>query len=231
MPGAACPGNVSRHLSAWGWIAVVAAVALVNLPLLQPLLRGEPEASVQGPAFQDGFDRTEVGTNWWSAGGPWMLRRGELWGAGTRNDPIWLGMRLPRDVAIEFTARSETATGTRPGDIKFEVFGNGRDHGSGYVLIFGGWGNSLSVIARQDEHGPDRVERSDRRVEIGRTYRMRVERRGDRLRWLVDGEEFLVLDDPQPLEGPGHDRFGFSSWDADLFFDQIHVRPLGGEET
>lgn len=137
-------------------------------------------------------------------------------GAGTRNAPLWLRMRLPRDVAVEFTARSKTASGSRPGDVKLEIFGDGRDHGSGYVLVFGGWGNALSVIARQDA--------------IGRTYRMRVERRGARLRWLVDGEEFLVLDDPQPLEGAGDDRFGFSSWEADLFFDEFRVEPLGGGE-
>jgi len=225
------PRRVSgRRLSGRGWAAVGASVALASLPLLQPIFRGEAAASVPGRSFQDGFDRPELGPHWWSAGGPWMLRGGQLWGAGTRNNPLWLGMRLPPDVAVEFTARSESATGSRPGDIKLEIFGNGRDHGSGYVLVFGGWGNSLSVIARQDEHGADRVERSDRTVEIGRTYRMRVERRGARLRWLVDGAEFLVLEDPRPLEGAGHDRFGFSSWDADVFFDDLRVEPLGDKE-
>jgi hypothetical protein len=224
--GIAPPDVVRRPLSGLGWGAVAAAVALANLPLLQPLFRGEAPASIPGPAFRDRFDRAEVGPRWRSSGGPWMLRGGELWGAGTRNAALWLGMRLPRDVAVEFTARSETATGSHPGDIKFEIFGNGRDHASGYVLVFGGWGNSLSVIGRMDEHGADRIERGDRRVEIGRTYRMRVERRGTLLRWLVDGEEFLVLDDPHPLEGAGHDRFGFSSWDADVFFDDLRIEPL-----
>ena len=155
-----------------------------------------------------------------------MIRRGELWGAGTRNNPLWLAMALPHDVAVEFTARSETATGTRPGDIKLEIFGDGRAAASGYVLVFGGWGNAVSAIARRDEHGADRVERRDRKVEPGRTYRMRVERRGQVLRWLVDGEEFLVFQDPAPLAGPGHDRFGFSCWDADLFFDDLRIEPL-----
>jgi hypothetical protein len=112
------------------------------------------------------------------------------------------------------------ASGSRPGDVKLALFGNGRDHASDYVFVLGGWGNSDSVIARLDEHG------SDRKVEIGRNYRMRVERGGSRLRWLVDGQEFLGLDDPRPLEGAGHDRFGFSSWDADVFFDDLRVEPL-----
>jgi hypothetical protein len=204
-------------------------VALAAAPFLSPLLAGAAPAHLPGPSFTDGFERREVGPDWWSTGGPWMIRRGELWGAGTRNNPLWLAMPLPRDVAVSFTARSETATGTRPGDIKLEIFGDGRAAASGYVLIFGGWGNSVSVIARRDEHGADRVERTDRRVEPGRTYRMRVERRGQVLRWFVDGEEFLVLDDPAPLSGPGHDRFAFSSWDADLFFDDLRVEPIHAE--
>lgn len=208
------------------WALLVAAVALASAPLLQLPFRGEAPATLPGPGFEDRFERPEVGPHWWSTGGPWMIRRGELWGAGTRNNPLWLEMPLPRDVAVAFTARSETATGTRPGDIKVEIFGDGRAAASGYVLVFGGWGNAVSTIARLDEHGPDRVERRDRRVEPGHTYRMRVERRGRVLRWLVDGEEFLAIDDPTPLSGPGHDRFGFSSWDADLFFDDLRIEPL-----
>ena len=212
-----------------GWIATCGAVALAGVPFLTPILAGEAPAHLPGPSFADDFERREVGPSWWSTGGPWAIRRGELWGAGARNNPLWLAMPLPRDVAVAFTARSETSTGTRPGDIKVEIFGNGRSAASGYVLIFGGWGNSTSAIARLDEHGADRVERADRRVEPGRTYRMVVERRGRVLRWIVDGAEFLVLDDPAPLAGRGHDRFGFSSWDSDLFFDDLRIERLPAE--
>ncbi len=227
-PGAPPPSPPPpRRLSAGGWALVVLALALPAAPFVHLALRGEAAVTVSGPPFSDSFDRDEPGPDWWSAGGPWTIRGGALRGAGTRNEPLWLRMRLPRDVAVEFTARSETATGSRPGDIKVEIFGDGRTHGSGYVLVLGGWGNSRSVIARLDEHGPDVVARTDWKVEPGRTYRMRVERSGGTLRWLVDGEELLAMDDPRPLEGPGHDRFGFSSWDADLFFDELRIEPLG----
>ena len=225
--GDASPGKApGGALSARGWLWVGAAAILANAAFLQLWLRGEPAATVTGPRFADDFERSRLGPDWWSAGGHWQIRDGELWSPAARNNPLWLRMRLPRDVAIEFDARSETAGGPRAGDIKVELFGDGRDHSSGYVLVFGGWGNETSVIARLDEHGSDRSERKDRRVEPGRTYHMRLERRGRELRWFVDGELFLAYDDPAPLEGKGHDRFGFSSWDADLFFDRLRVEPL-----
>ena len=40
------------------------------------------------------------------------------------------------------------------GDVRAELFGDGTDHGSGYVLVHGGWGNTLSVLARLAENAP-----------------------------------------------------------------------------
>jgi hypothetical protein len=216
-----------RPLRWRGWLVLALCVLAVNLPLLHRALRGEAPVHFPGPRFADAFDRKAIGPGWWTLGGHWRIANGELWSPAVKNDPLWLEMRLPRDVAVEFDARSETAGGSRPGDIKFEIFGDGRDHQSGYVCIFGGWGNEISVIARLDEHGADRKERRDRKVEPGRTYHMRVERRGHVLRWLVDGAPFLEFDDPHPLAGKGHDRFGFSGWEADLFFDNLRIEPLG----
>jgi hypothetical protein len=215
-----------RPLSWRGWTTIAACVLAANAALLHHWLRDDAPVTVPDPGFTDRFDRASIGPNYFSTGAHWRILDGRLWAPAARNNPLWLQLRLPLDVAIEFDARSETATGSRPGDIKFELFGNGRDHQSGYVCIFGGWGNQISVIARLDEHGADRQERRDRRVEPGRTYRMRIERRGTFLRWLVDGEPFLAFDDPLPLQGHGHDRFGFSSWEADVFFDNLAIEPL-----
>jgi hypothetical protein len=225
-PAPLAPAPSDRPLSRRGWIAVVAVIVAVNLPLLHYLARGRPAATVAGPVYRDDFQRASIGQDWFTTGGHWQILNGELWSPGVKNNPLWLRMKLPRDVAVEFDARSETAAGPRAGDIKFEIFGNGRDHASGYVCIFGGWGNQISAIARLDEHGADRRERRDVKVVPGRTYHMRIERAGRELRWLVDGRPFLSFDDPRPLEGPGHDRFGFSSWEADLFFDNLVIQPL-----
>ena len=52
---------------------------------------------------------------------------------------------------------SSSKTTTCPAvDIKCELFADGRRHASGYVVILSGWNNSKSIIARRDEHGPER---------------------------------------------------------------------------
>jgi hypothetical protein len=36
----------------------------------------------------------------------------------------------------------------------------------------------------------------------------------------------LELRDRAGLSGPGHDRFGFSSWQNDTWFDNLKIEPL-----
>jgi hypothetical protein len=225
-PPEAPRADADRLLGRRGWLALALCIAAANAALVHRALRGEAPVHFAGLPFTDRFDRAAIGPGWWTIGGHWRIANGELWAPAVKNDPLWLELRLPRDVAIEFDARSETGSGNRQGDIKFEVFGDGRDHASGYICIFGGWNNEISVIARRDEHGADRKERRDRKVEPGRRYHMRVERRGGALRWLVDGQLFLEYDDPRPLSGKGHDRFAFSGWEADVFFDDLRIEPL-----
>ncbi len=225
-PGAPAAPDPDRPLGWRGWTAVTACILAANAALLHLAFRGPAPATLSGPRYEDRFERTGIGPGWYTTGAHWRIVKGELFAPGPKNNPLWLELRLPRDAVVDFDARSETGTGDRAGDIKFEIFGDGRDHASGYVCIFGGWGNQISAIARLDEHGKDRKERRDRKVEIGRTYHMRLERRGGALRWLVDGAPFLTFDDPAPLAGEGHDRFGFSGWEADTFFDNLRIAPL-----
>jgi hypothetical protein len=34
------------------------------------------------------------------------------------------------------------------------------------------------------------------------------------------------MDDPNPLEGRGHDHFAFNDWEANLSFDNLRITPL-----
>ena len=98
--------------------------------------------------FHDEFERASLGENYWSNGGQWRIASGQVYSPGVGNNPLWLLLRLPPDTRIEFDARSEGADG----DLKFEAFGDGRNHATGYVFIFGGWHNRETKIAKLDEH-------------------------------------------------------------------------------
>jgi hypothetical protein len=203
-----------------------------------------PGADAAEPAltdvFRDDFDRVDVGAEWRALGPAWGIADGMLCGEGARNRGIWLRRRLPHAVRIELDAVAHT----EEGDLKVELFGDGRsgatkasyDDATGYVAIFGGWRNSLHVLARLDEHGDDRLAlelsatSEDPRahpVVPGNRYRFKFERKqGNILSWFVDGRLLFQLDDSRPLSGPGHDHFALNDWNARVCFDNIEVTPL-----
>jgi hypothetical protein len=230
---------------------IVGVVLLINLPMLHYFLWRSPPKATEALPFRDDYSNpATVAEKYFSTGGLWrtdtLPNSQERWllSPGVKNNPLWLEASLPNDVAVEFDVKSMSPEG----DIKVEIFGDGTDHASGYVLIHGGWNNSISIIARLDEHAPPfsslpagkdlvaeglyrensrvRVEGNPFKVEIGRTYHWRIERRGKVLSWFIDGNPFMRFEDPLPLSGKGHDRFGFSSWEAQLYFDNLTVTAL-----
>jgi hypothetical protein len=207
-----------------GWLPWISGLAFASLAGC----KGKPAAISSD--FQDAFDRTELGADWNATSPEYRLTGGQLEVAKAYNHPAWLRRRLPADVAIDLDVTSNSPDG----DIKVEMFGDGEsfdpDKGSydstGYVLIFGGWHNSLSVICRQEEHGAGRkAQRADMRVEPGRRYHFAITRRQGTIDWQVDGRPFLTWTDPEPLSGPAHAYFAVDDWEADVAFDNLRIRP------
>lgn len=174
--------------------------------------------------FRDEFDRVQLGENWREDGRPFSIVAGKLFTRETGNRGLWLRRALPRDVRIEFTVRAEG----NAADIKVELFGDGGSFQptSGYIVIFGGWSNSANVIARLNENDAGRAIGPPRSVKAGKTYRMRIERRGTVIEAFVDGVLLARLDDPTPLEGPGHQFFAFNGWQSELWYDDLVITPL-----
>jgi hypothetical protein len=182
-----------------------------------------------GP-FTELFDRAELGPAWRDTGGHYRIADGKLVARGAHNHPAWLRKRLPRDVSIEFDVQSNSEAG----DIKLELFGDGAsfdpDRGAytstGYVLIFGGWHNSLSVICRNSEHDEGRkAARADRRVEAGRLYHFAITRKSGRIDWRIDGVPFLDWTDTEPLWGAGHEYLAVDNWESEVLFDNLKIAP------
>jgi hypothetical protein len=181
--------------------------------------------------FEETFDDQEPGTHWVrgqgeGGRGKWRVEDGWMVGNDIKNDALWLEKELPDEVRIEWDVEAMSPVG----DIKVEAFGDGRTHESGYVFIFGGWKNTLDVIARLDEHGNDRKERQTHGVVPDTTYHMAIERTGDTLHWFVNDEHFMSYKDANMLRGEGHEYFAFNIWSAPVRFDNVKVYDLSGAQ-
>jgi hypothetical protein len=206
------------------------------------LVSSASAATLLAEEFSDDFERADLGPDWNATSSVWRIENGRLCGERAKNRGVWLARRLPKNARIEFVATS----GSPNGDIKAEVWGDGASAAKGtsyvdatsYIVIFGGWKNSLHVLARLNEHGSDRLEHklvpgSDdprtRPVSEGRSYRFEIERSdGHTVRFTVDDTLLHSFDDPEPLAGPGHEYFGFNDWDVPVCFDDVLVTPLPG---
>lgn len=182
-------------------------------------------------AFTEDFDSGRLDPQTWRiTQNVYEIREGALFVDGAKNHPMWLQKRIPCDVKIEFTAWSDSADG----DIKVEVFGDGRSSadtegsytGTGYIVIFGGWQNTVNTIARKDEHEARMKIEEETKVEKGRKYHFSLQFRGNRIEWFLDGRLFLQVDDPDRLCGPGNDHFGFNDWGTPVHFDDLSIIPL-----
>lgn len=198
-----------------GLFASVLAASSACLPTFPATSRG-------GVAFDDDFSDAELGDRYHLQGGSWRVVDGALSTLGDRNLPLWLRSPLSCNVRVEFMSTSSSPAV----DMKVEIFGDGIRHESGYIVIVGGWNNTLSGIARLDEHEAKRVMKRARH-EPNRTIRWRIERTdGKTLRAFVDGEEIAAYVDEAPLCGPRHDRFAFSGWESEVRFDDLRITPL-----
>jgi Farnesoic acid 0-methyl transferase len=182
--------------------------------------------------WTDDFERGGIGGDYYKTGPGYAIQDGALSAHGARNHPLWLRKKLTRDVRIEVDCWSNEPRG----DIKVELFGDGKSFdakggrytATGYELIFGGWYNAKSEIARLDEHGKDIAERSDVKVVPKRHYHWKIERVGQTVTWWIDdmAHPFLVWTDPHPLEGTSHEYFAINNWETDTWFDNLVVTPL-----
>ncbi len=193
-----------------------------------------------GTVYRESFDGRALGNDWYLTSPVWRVAGGRLCAKGARNHPVWLRRRLPVNARIEFDATSSSSDG----DIKAELWGDGQGaaegvsytNASSYLAIFGGWKNRFHVLARLDEHAPDRLQIKVARsggdwralpVQPNQTYHFKIERSDGRtVSWLVDDIELFNFTDPKPLRGPGHQHLGFNNWDVQVCFDNLIITPL-----
>ncbi len=172
--------------------------------------------------FHDDFERGELGARYLKSGGSWRVLDGKLSTLGDHNLPLWLDVPLAKNTRVEFTTISHSPAV----DTKIEIFGDGIRHQSGYIVILGGWHDTITTIARLDEHQRGRKELR-RHWEQNRVYHWTVQRTdGHTLELYIDGERVLAYDDPEPLYGPHNDKLAFTSWESEVQYDDLVITPL-----
>jgi hypothetical protein len=156
--------------------------------------------------------------------GEWSIKDGRLHGSKIHNAALWISpLSLSGNIRVEFDAWSHD----KAGDIKCEIFGDGKTHQSGYIMIAGGWSNRMNIIARQDEHGEDRKQ--DHRcsqykhtscTQVDQKQHWVIERKDEEISWFIDKKLIMNYKDSDMLQGT---KFAFNNWSAASSFDNLRV--------
>jgi hypothetical protein len=196
-------------------------IGIFVLCLLGACSKSSPPAAALSEGFEDLFERAHIGPNYSKYGGTWNIDQGVLTSHGDRNIPLWLNRQLPANVKIDVDVWSTSVAV----DMKIELFGDGIKHESGYIIIFGGWKNKITAIARLDEHEKRRKDKKTK-WKKGQKYHWTIQRQGNELQFLVDDKLIVKYNDANPLKGPGHDRLGFTNWESVVHYDNLKITPL-----
>ncbi|MBI2301606.1 MAG: hypothetical protein HYU66_22110, partial [Armatimonadetes bacterium] len=162
-----------------------------------------------------------IGCGEWGVSNRWACTPRWSWFQGRAEDlaSIWTRRRFTGDVVVEFFAgipmdQPWAPFYRHPGNLAVTVAGSDGTPGSGYSLVYAGWGNSATGIFRRGELVakvpgivvPDVLDSLG--GAIGREgfhklhnewWRIRAERIGRTVRLLVDGKLTASFDDPDPL--------------------------------
>lgn len=169
--------------------------------------------------FSDNFDRKSLGKLWTSKNpSAWKIVGNRLFVSNAHNHGLWLDRLLPPRARVEFDSEAVS----KAVDMKCEIFAPKPQHETGYITILGGWHNQLSIIARKDEHGKDRLA-IDRVGKENKVYHWAIVRTGSTLYWYLDGKLFMKYPDKHPILGL---YFGFNDWEAPVYFDNLKIYRL-----
>gem|GEM_PF-1923686 len=194
-------------------VGLFAALILAAGPVSAqaPRLAMEAEAAPAGwhPAFEDRFERAELGSNWRVLDGEWQLRDGRLEGRGE----LLVALPFAGDQRLEFDAGSDA-----PGDLTGTLAVGEAGFASGIFFGFASNENSRSKLLVT---GEERVRLPATAV-AGRGYHIVCQRRGRRIIWTANGEVLLDRELDNLPQGPRHARVGLYLW-SEGWVDNVRV--------
>lgn len=206
------PAPVRRR---WLMVAVMGPGVLLSLVLY--LLRGGWSEEGWVLAYEDDFERAELGSEYRTMGGTWEIDYGGLRGGGPGPVSVALTQRFEGDVRVELDATILAGSWKR--EIALWLLSNHLPGSSGYYLSLGA-DHEVVEIERND------VEMSMARVpaiEAGRQYHIRVTRSGSRLEIEADGKLLTAFDDPIALNPTRVSVVKLATYDGIMRVDNLRI--------
>ena len=175
-------------------------------------------------------------SGYWEITSRWICRPEWSWFGGVSHQAatVWCKKQIFGDQVIDLHAAVMMSYGVqreglpsgyrRRGDLNLSICGDGQTLSSGYTLMFGGFDNTRTCLWRGNRIV---AERADRLYPSAKTrklhnswFNLRMVKAGGVVRALLDGEEILVYEDPQPLAG-GHAAVW--TWDAGIMIPRVRI--------
>ncbi|MBI2839112.1 MAG: winged helix-turn-helix domain-containing protein [Acidobacteria bacterium] len=211
-PEAARPAPVRRR---WLMVAVVGPGILLSFVLY--FLRGGWSEEGWVLAFEDDFERADLGSEYRSMGGTWEIDYGGLRGGGAGGVAVALTQRFEGDVRVELDATMLAGSWKR--EIAIWLLSSHLPGSSGYYLGLGA-DHEVVEIERND------IEMSIARVpaiEAGRPYHIGVTRSGSRLGIEADGKLLTSFDDPIALNPTRVSVVKLTTYDGIIRIDNLRI--------
>ena len=177
-------------------------------------------------AYRNDFSGDKLPAEWVLIDGEATVESGVLVLEGTDNAQIALEEpNFPGSVRMEFDA---TLTGSDISDMSPFLNADVMGYSAGYLLQFGGGGNTENRLRRAGSIVELTINESIL-VKPGQKYHVVAENDGGQVRLLVDGKEALTYKDATPLKGLGHNAVGFYTYGCTLKVDKVVVYRRKGE--
>lgn len=195
-------------------IAIVASWMLLTLA-------GAAPADDWTLQFEDGFEREDLGDDWWSSGltriedGRLVVgREGEM-----GRNIVMTTRQFEGAIRLEYDAMAPV---DNPGDLSAIINGSTEGESSGF---FFGFGSQLNTTGRFLLRG-QAIDEYEAIITPGEWHHVVAERFENRFRHIIDGEVVFEYTHEDPLPGPLNRHVGFYVWHKGIFDNvKVFTRP------
>lgn len=204
------PEGVRRSSGRGACLALLLVIVLLSLPLAV----GAQDWTL---AFEDNFERAELGPDWSAMGltrvdgGTLLMGRegdiGSSYAVCTRE--------FKGALRLEYDAMSPVDT---PCDLSAVLNGDEGGYSSGFFFGFGSQNNTTGLLLLKNQPGAEYPAI----ITPGKWHHVVAERDGVRFRQIIDGRVVLDYTHPGPLPGPLYPHVGFAVWHLGRF-DNVRV--------